>query len=131
MSRIWLEQLSQAVVIYLRSSQRPPDVPGHVIVAEAHGVRITQCAVSHLGCGPDPDPAYGAQPPVSPIDAQIYALLYPTGDPCSSNDRRSPRPVDPGSQPLTRESTPIRERWARPTAPARHPPQVRARQSGE
>ena len=102
--RIWFEQLGQSIVIDLRAGQSPPDVPGHVIVAEAHRVGITERSVPHLGRGPGPDPRYGAQAPMCVIEGQVDTLLEPASSPGGPNGCRRPRTVDPGPQRLRRSA---------------------------
>src|ERR1035437_1961116 len=100
MSCIGFEQLDQTVVIDLRARQRPAEVLGHVIVAEADGVGITERRVPHLGRGPDPNPRYGTQPLVGVVTGEIQALFQPARGACGPDGCRGPRTVDPGSQPL-------------------------------
>jgi uncharacterized protein (TIGR03089 family) len=100
MSCIRFEQLGQAIVINLGAGQRPADVLGHVTVAEADRVWVPERCVPHLGRGPYPDPRYGAQPPLCLVTGQVHALFQPARSAHSPDDRRGPRAIDPGPQPL-------------------------------
>ncbi|HMT88767.1 MAG TPA: hypothetical protein PKC73_03925 [Dermatophilaceae bacterium] len=97
---IRLQQLFQAVVVDLGAGERPADVLGDVIVAEAHRVGVAEGPLRHLGGRPPPDPRHRLQP--GPRVRTRYGS-QPTqalGHPAYSLDGVCSREIDWGTEEL-------------------------------
>ena len=128
---VGLEQLGQPVVVDLAAGQRPADVLGHVVVAEADRVGVAQGALVHLRRGPHPHPGYGAQPARRVRVAERGHRLEAPGRGGGAHAGRGPGAVDAGGQPLPgRDPGPGGGVGRHPQPVRRRPRRAPARRSG-
>src|SRR4051812_8856693 len=95
-----LEELLELGVVERRAGEGPADVLGHVVVAEAHRVRVAVRALPDLGAGPHADARDRPQPPVRLLVAERDRALEADRDPGHGDHRARPRRVDVHPQPL-------------------------------
>ncbi len=87
MAGIRLEELRERVVVNLRPGERPADVLGDVVIAEAHRVRVAERAVSHLGGGPSSDAGHRLESSPRRVPRQGGDAGKGVGDPAYPLDR--------------------------------------------
>ena len=90
-----------------RPSQRPADVLGDVVVAEADRVGVAEGPLADLGAGPHADAGQRAQLAVG-TSAGSQRSVEGVGHPCGLDQRAGARGVDVHAQPLPGRDAPQR-----------------------
>ena len=82
---IGLQQLREPIVIDRRTGEGPADVLGHLVVAKAHGVGITERPVGDFVAGPTPHPGQGLEATTG-LESRHTNCVFETTRPSSDRD---------------------------------------------